>query len=185
MIPSFEHIEFSEMTKKQAQEHFEWFVREIPARIKILMGAIEASGVKNMEQFDTTPESLSPLWAWLKDRIKTVPKSQEEMNELKSTLPSWVLDDVSDWKLDSATLTLAVDVSLYFAEVFLKKYPHLHWGFKNKPKSDVDVNKPIVLGFKGGALHPPTVVVNLCRSHVKGKPNKDLLSLYEVWSKYL
>lgn len=184
MIPPFEMVGFSEMTKKQARAYFDWFVNEIPVRIKILMGAIEVSGVKNMEQFDMTPESLSPLWAWLKDRIKSIPKSPEEMNELRSTLPDWIFEDISDWKLDFETLAMAADVSLYFAEVFLRKYPHLQWDFKNKPKSDVYVNKPVVVGFKNAPLHPPTVVVNLCSSHVEGK-NKDLLTLYEVWSKFL
>lgn len=185
MIPPFQVIEFSKMTKKQAQEHFDWFVNEIPVRIKLLLGAIKASGVKNIEQFDISPESLPLLWAWLKERITTAPKSQEEIKELHSTLPNWVLEDISDWKLDSGTLTMAVDVSLYFAEVFLKEFPHLHWGFKNKPKSDIDVNKPVIIGFKGGALNPPTVVINLCRSHVKGKVDKDLLSLFEVWRRFI
>jgi hypothetical protein len=39
MQPPFEVIPFSEMTKKQAQEHFDWFVNEIPLRIQLLLGA--------------------------------------------------------------------------------------------------------------------------------------------------
>ncbi|MBW7477839.1 hypothetical protein K0T92_24310 [Paenibacillus oenotherae] len=173
------------MSKKQVQEHFNWFVKEVPARIEILIEAIEASGLRNIEKFDMTPESLNPLWGWVKERINTVPKSHEELNELSNTLPSWILEDMSDWKLDSGTVTLAIDVSLYFAEVFLREYPHLQWGFISKPKSDVDINKPVVMGFKGGALHPPTVVINLCRSHVKGNQDKDLTSLFEAWRKFI
>jgi len=185
MDPPMGAVSYSEMTKKQAQEYFNWYVQEIPVRINILMGAIEASGVQNMEQFDLTSESLNPLWAWLKERIKTTPKSQEKMNELRNTLPSWILEDVSNWELDTGTLTLAVDVSLYFAEVFLRKYPHLQWDFKSKPKSDAYLNKPVVTGFKRGGLHPPTVVTNLCRSYVEGKQDKNLVSLFEVWSKFI
>ncbi|MDG0790939.1 hypothetical protein OMP38_08725 [Cohnella ginsengisoli] len=110
MIPPFKIVEFSELTKKQAKEHFDWFVNEIPTRINILMGAIEFSGMKNIERFDKSPESLIILWEWLKKRIKTVPISEEEMDGLRSALPEWVLKDVSDWKLDTGTSTMAVDV---------------------------------------------------------------------------
>ncbi|MBP2000784.1 hypothetical protein J2Z69_001815 [Paenibacillus shirakamiensis] len=85
MIPP-SNIEYSEMNKKQAQEHFDWFMKEIPTRIKILFGAIEASGIRNIERFDMTPQSLNLLWTWLKERIRTVPTSQEEMNALKKNI---------------------------------------------------------------------------------------------------
>lgn len=185
MIPPFEMDEYSKLTKQQAQEYFDWFTTQIPERIEILLGAIESSGEQNLEQFDMTPESLKPLWSWLKKNIKTTPKSQAEMNELKTTLPNRIFEDVNDWKLDSSTLVLAMDVSLYFAEVFLKNYSNLYWNILSKPKSHVDLNKPVIIGFKNAPLYPPRIIRNLCSCYAEGDSSKSLLSLYEVWKSFI
>ena len=36
MSPPFEVKEFKDMSKKEAQQHFDWFINEIPNRIKQL-----------------------------------------------------------------------------------------------------------------------------------------------------
>lgn len=185
MIPPFEMDEYSKLTKQQAQEYFDWFTTQIPERIEILLGAIESSGEQNLEQFDMTPESLKPLWSWLKKNIKTTPKSQAEMNELKRTLPNRIFEDVNDWKLDSSTLVLAMDVSLYFAEVFLKNYSNLYWNILSKPKSHVDLSKPVIIGFKNAPLYSPRIIRNLCSCYAEGDSSKSLLSLYEVWKSFI
>lgn len=185
MIPPFKIDEYSKLTKQQAQEYFDWFIQQIPERIEILLGAIKSSGEKNLEQFDMTPESLISLWSWLKKNIKTTLKSQDEMTELKNTLPSWIFEDVKDWKLDSSTLILAMDVSLYFAEVFLENYSHLYWSILSKPKSHADVNKPVIIGFKNAPLYSPRLINNLCSSYAEGDSSKNLLSLYEVWKSFI
>lgn len=107
------------------------------------------------------------------------------MDELRNTLPSWIFEHVDDWELSANTLMLATDVSLYFAEVFIKKYPKLKWGFKTQPHNYVYLNKPVVTGFTRGEMHPPTIIVNLCRWHVEGQHNKNLYALYEFWTKFI
>ncbi|MFS0724200.1 hypothetical protein [Paenibacillus sp. 1P07SE] len=116
MKPPFEVIDFSERNKDQAYEYFHWFINEIPNRLVILIDAIEVNSINKKEFFDFKPESLSPLWIWLKERLNTVPKSIEEMNTLRVTLPDWIVKEVVDWKIDTPFLSMAIDVSLYFAE---------------------------------------------------------------------
>ncbi|MEW4370819.1 hypothetical protein [Paenibacillus kandeliae] len=185
MTPPFEVVGFKEMNKKQAQQCLEWFVSEIPSRLEILKHAIEESGIQRMEQFDMTPQSLVPLWDWLKVRINTVPYTPDEKKQLQDGLPSWIAEDIRDWKLDISTIALAVDVSLYFGQVFLNKYSSLKWGVITKPKSYIYVNKPTIKGFKNGPLHPPTILTNVCSSYADGNFNKSLLSSFEVWEKFI
>ncbi len=185
MTPPFEIVGFKEMNKKQAQQCFEWFVSEIPSRLEILKNAIEESGVQKIGPFDMTPQSLTPLWDWLKVRINTIPYSPDEKKELQDGLPPWIAEDIRDWKLDISTMALAVDVSIYFAQVFITKYPSLKWDFLKKPKSHVYFNQPIVAGFKNGPLHSPTIVTNLCTSYVDRKSEKTLLSVFEFWEKFI
>ncbi|WP_411342699.1 hypothetical protein ACE3MZ_13620 [Paenibacillus sp. WLX1005] len=185
MTPPFEVVHFEKMNKKQAQQHFEWFVSEIPSRLEILENVMKESGVEKIEQFDMTPQSLVPLWNWLKMRINTVPYSPDETKQLQDTLPPWIFEDIQNWKLDTPTIALAVDVSIYFGEVFIKKYPSLKWGFMTKPKSYVYINRPTIIEFKSGPLHPPTIVTNICSSYADGDSKKNLLSSFEVWEKFI
>lgn len=184
MQPPFEFVPFTEMTPKQAQEHFDWFINEIPSRIEMLIGAIKDTGT-NSNEIDFTVESLKPLWVWFKERITTVPRSSEEIDRIKNSVPEWIRDDVQDWDLSKETLTLAIDIAIYLSEVFIRNNPSLHWGLLKKPKSDISFNRPVVFGFRNSELEPTRVIVNLCSSYVEGKPNKDLLSLFEVWSKFI
>lgn len=185
MVPPFEVKDYSIMTPKEAKQNFDWFVGEVPNRIRLLLGAIEYSETAKLELFDKTPQSLVVLWEWIKPRLQTIRKSDEELERVKEGLPEWIQSDMQTWKFDAATLTLIVDASLYFAEVFLTKYPDLHWSLVSKPKSDVYFHKAVIAGFKGGSLQPPTVIFNLCSSYIEGNFDKTMLSLFQVWENYV
>lgn len=43
MHPPFEIKSFEEMKKKEAQQHFEWYISEIPSRIQLKMGTVRSS----------------------------------------------------------------------------------------------------------------------------------------------
>ena len=49
MEPPFKVKSFDEMNKKEATQHFNWYIGEIPNRIQLLRNAFEYTGGGNKE----------------------------------------------------------------------------------------------------------------------------------------
>ena len=134
MNPPFEIESFETMSKKEAQKHFEWYITQIPRRISMLGIAYEIMEGDQIK-LDFTRESLVNLWEWMLPKISVTEKSVEEIKAEKESLPEWVADYVKSYKISTETLILATDVSIYFAQSFIERYPNLSWSIKFKPKS--------------------------------------------------
>ncbi|KEO81191.1 hypothetical protein [Tumebacillus flagellatus] len=181
MAPPFEVKAFEEMSKKEAQKNFDWFVNEIPDRIGQLDRYYKLTN--GAGSLDYEPESLKNLWEWFVQHLELVKKSKEEMKEEKRHLPEQFRNiiKVEDVKLSLQTQMLVVDVAIYFGEVFAIKH-NLKWGFVTQPKQLVYLNKPVIIGFGLKHLEPIMIVQNLVRKTLRGESSpKLLLEIYEVW----
>ncbi|MED4755557.1 hypothetical protein [Brevibacillus choshinensis] len=178
-------IEFSEMNPAQAREHLKWFISQIPERIKLL------SGVSAIP-LDYSDASLIHLWEWFLPRVRSEKKSNEEMSKELSVVPEWLKETYSTDpshtnKLTKESSVLAIDISMYFSNMFLNKYPMLKWSVNTKAKKYVYYNKPVISGFGKQELSSVDVVINLTR-RVAFDGDKDpngLFNLYSVWSEYI
>lgn len=125
------------------------------------------------------------LWTWFISRINTVTKSDEEIAEEQMKVPKWFKDKVIEnkQKLSVGSLSLAMDITIYFGEVFTHNFDKLYWGFVTKPKSLAYVNSPVIMGFSTGIeLDTRNLVYNLTLKVINGNTDKEeLLNLYEVW----
>ncbi|MNX53138.1 hypothetical protein D3C86_838290 [compost metagenome] len=181
MVPPFPVNDFEEMSKQEAKRHFEWFVQEVPYRLELLEGLFNS-------QFnialDYTTESLSLVWDRYKTMISKVPLSKEELNDINK-LPEWIRESVNKWKLSTDTLALLVDVSIYFAQVFLLKYPkQLQWGFVTSPRKYVSINRPVITGFKKKMkLDPRLILLNISYRELEADNSKSLLDIFQVWER--
>ncbi len=185
MEPPFPVRDFKEMTKKEAQQNFDWFVLQIPHRLNLLKTLVEHTEFKSCERLDLSEKSLIDIWSWFIPHVKTVQRSPEEMKNLLESIPdglhSSIIQDQS-FTLSKETKILVVDLAIYFAEVFTRNYPSISWGFLTKPKSLVYVNKPVLLGFKHNELDPVQIVRVLASKVSKGnKEINELLKLFHVW----
>lgn len=185
MTPPFEIKQFEKMTKKEAQLHFDWYVSEVPKRIELIKKAYLETGGGKLEDLDFSPQSLVNLWSWFIPRIVTVTKSDEEIADELNQVPEWFKDKVFEnkMKLNIGSLSIAMDIAIYFAEVFIHNFDKLYWGFVTKPKSLVYVNSPVIVGFGTGIeLDPRNLVYNLTLKKINGNTDKeDLFNLFEVW----
>jgi hypothetical protein len=185
MVPPFVIKNFEKMSVREAQTHFDWYVSEIPERIELIRKAYKETDDGEIEELDFTPESLVNVWAWFIPRIITVPKSEEEIAEELRNSPDWLKDTImkNNKKLSTGTLSLGMDIAIYFGEIFIKNFEGLTWGFVTKPKSLAYVNRPVILGFRTGVeLDPRDLVYNLTLDVVDGNKNKnELYDLFEIW----
>ena len=109
----FKITSFELLTKKQAEQYFQWFLEVKESRMQQLEDFISQSG--GSISLDKTPESLVGLWKWFEDRIEWEDKTEKEIADESSSIPEQFRDvvPVSTKKLSVQTLVLAMDISIY------------------------------------------------------------------------
>ena len=152
-------------------------------RIEMLEEYVHNAGVDI--DFDYSPESLIPLWRWYETIIVSEKKTEEEIKAEKMKMPEWLYSQISEEKISMNTLKFGMDIAIYFAEVMIRNSDgKLHWGYVTKPKNYINVNRPVVSGFKAGKeLDPSRVVYILTLSSEEEKNEKRLYDRYYVWQK--
>lgn len=179
---------FDQLSKKEAQQFFDWYTAAMNDRIAYLK---RASGL----ELDYSPDSLIPLWKWfLKNaEIEITPEArlQELERQLRSANSPFVKEVLADHakQLSLETEYMLQDIARYFGEVYVKNYPFIQWGFYSAPKNELNVNQPVLMGFpnrifpeKKGVPLPPLHVVRVCALRLlSNKASKmDLYDLYNV-----
>ena len=152
-------------------------------RIEMLEEYVHNAGVDI--DFDYSPESLIPLWRWYETIIVSEKKTEEEIAAEKKNMPEWLHSQISEEKISMNTLKFGMDIAIYFAEVMIRNSDgKLHWGYVTKPKNYINVNRPVVSGFKAGKdLNPSRTVYVLTLKSKEEKNEKRLYDRYYVWQK--
>ncbi len=185
MVAPFEHDGFDTLNKKQAELYFQWYVEQSLSRIKQLCEYIHSTG-ETVFSCDYTPESFIDLWNWFESQICMVEKTKEEYQSELDQFPKWMHDSIPKEQFSVKTLALITDISFYFAETFIKCNPKIKWGYFTKPKNEVSVNMPVLLGFKKNMKLDPRRIVHVCaqRSYEKHDKNR-LIDAYKIWVSYI
>ena len=168
-------------TKSQAKKLYEEFIGKINFYVKNLEYCIELD--KDDILLDYTPDSLIYLWEWFEQYIVFDKQTPEEHAIELNNYPEWMHDYVDDNIVSYRTLKLAMDVSVYFGEVFIKNNNRLKWDYFVKPKSMASVNQPVIMGFKHNIPLNPRMIVYVCmsRSYEEGFDNRRLYNAYIKW----
>lgn len=66
MVYPFEVKPFNEMKKKEARRYFEWYIGEIPLRLKMLEDKLVEDGVITELTFSET--QFIPIWKWFEKK---------------------------------------------------------------------------------------------------------------------
>ncbi len=189
MVSPFDEFkDFEEMKKKEAGEYFNWYVNEIYNRINYLDEYIKKDTNSNVSFLDYTPESLMSLWDWFQTKITFVEKTQEEIECEAEEFPKELqyIAYENTQKISIQTLGITTDVANYFAEVIRKNNPSVYWGYFTKPKNQMSVNEPVLLGFgRKGVLNPRLITHNCVWKSLDSKNERMLYDLYYVWLEYI
>lgn len=192
MDPPFELKPFREMSKKEANIHFDWYMSQIPYRLEQLKSYFEYSDGGDKSELDLSPESLKGLWQWFMPQVKLVPRSQQEIEEHLNQFPVWVRseilkDDSYKYELSMETLTVAMDIAIYFAEVCVREFPGIKWALITRTKRHIDFHQPVLVGFVNNVdMNPRDILHVLCQKVAEGdySPTK-LYDTFQVWRENL
>jgi hypothetical protein len=142
-------VDFKNSDKRLLRAHFEWFVAQIPERIRALQRAIDAS-LHPPFKLDLSRESLLALGRWLASVVETRELTLREIAEWQKTFPSYI--KVPKRILSEQAEFLGIDVGIYMAEVMRYKCPALTWDVLLKNKRHAEYGKPVLVGFAHGVV---------------------------------
>jgi hypothetical protein len=175
-------LKFREMSRKELDDYFQWFLSMIPDRIAELAKAVQTTPGFEEWQPDRTPASLDSLGEWLYRHVESRPRTDEEIQEiaLRSSFP---IGDPGE-ELTNRTFSLAVDTGIYLSQVFLNNHPSLRWSQEFGDKQFVDYGQPVLAGFRPSPFNPVRMMVTLAYGLVrKSKDGRRLRGLYDYWIK--
>lgn len=170
------------MSKKELVDYFSWFMGIIPERLSELASAVRQTPGFEAWQPDKSPASLEALGVWLASQVETRPRTDEELQDIKSR--SLYPIDVSDKELTDKTFSLAVDTGMYLSQVFLQNHPSLRWNQEFGNKKFIDYGQPVLVEFGFGPLNPVQIMVTLAYGLAKRtRTGRRLGEVYDVWAK--
>lgn len=183
MDPPFEIVDFADMNKKEANQHFEWYIDQIPVRIKMLKDAYESTGGGNSIGLDFSKSSLIKLWSWYLTNVEIVQKSNKDLELEYRNSNEMTKYSIRPNKISRGWIAVAIDISIYFSECMINMHDNLKWGIISNPKSLMHVNKPVVVGFKNNmAMDSSNLLFIQTRKILRGIRNENaLLNLFENW----
>lgn len=182
MIPPNEISKISELSKKEAKEHFEWYISQIPIRLEQLENYVKYT-TKNNFKFDKSVDSLIYLWKWFETIIETERKTKIELEKELENLPEWLHEQIKINNIKPTTLTLSIclDIGIYFSETLIYNNPSIKWDYI-KTSKNISFNKPVLVGFKNGLNFEPSRILNVCLNESIKKHNSMILrDLYDIW----
>lgn len=183
MVPPFEIDDFAKLSTKEAKEHFNWYISQIPFRLQQLEKYLNEELKENIK-FDFSPSSLLDIWKCFESYVKTDKKTNKEIKEELEKYPQWLHESIleTDYKFTVESLVVGMDIAIYFAETIIRNNPVIKWGYFTKPKSRMSVNKPVLLGFQASQdLDPREIVLNCMRKSYENKQFDRLFNIYNIW----
>jgi hypothetical protein len=171
-----------EMSDRQAEIYFESFVKGMPQRLAVLQRAIKVSGDAGL-LLDYSFDSLSSLGEWFGNHIETRLLTQDELIQKKKPYPSWLHDYIPPDTFTLETVSLIMDVSIYFAETLRHRHPVLKWALLRLPPDNISYHQPVVVPFHDGDhLYPFLIMFNVAGKHTKGENTAEVLpKVFQVW----
>jgi len=148
MAPPFEMKPFEKMKKKDAQQHFDWYLQQIPTRVQVLHELTNGKVKLNYSK-----ESLIDLFKWYLSVIEIRTLSNEELEKELDELrqyPDFIYEDEKERLLQNPVelevndYALAMDMAIYYGETIIKHNPQVQWTLITKPKSHIDFNEPVL-----------------------------------------
>lgn len=177
-------LKFREMSKRELRDYFKWFLQSIPERISALADAVRETGGFQDWEPDYSPESLGPLGDWFSRQVETRPKTAKELDEIHELCGYPIVG--RERQLTNRTISIAIDVGMYFSQVLLHNHPSLKWELPLGSKNFADYGQPVLKGSGHAVLNPVAIATVLAYGFADGtKSGKRLHDVYYIWERSL
>ena len=178
-------VDFGHVPKKELRKYFNRFLTIIPQRIVELTAAVGQTAGFEQWKPNYSPMSLELLGEWFATQVETRPRPPDEIKRIQDGSPYPI--DVPRNALTKRTLSLAMDVGIYFGQSLVHNYPSLKWELPLGSKRFIDYGKPVLCGFANSVTLNPTHVVTVYALGVAdgSRTGSRLKELYDISSKQI
>lgn len=189
-----------EFSHSEAKSFFEWYISQIPYRVRYLSACIARDLNIDVGQVNLTPDSLVVVWRWFLKIAQTERSPQgrlDELNTFFADLPiahrQYMVNEYAE-QFSLQTEYILRDIGMYLGEVFIRNHSSLCWSYYSAPKSDFYVNRPLLIGFEDSSFTPtfkmvfePIHMAGIQAANIWDKSQKDtdLFCLYRKWSMFV
>jgi hypothetical protein len=174
-------LRFREMSMAELRGYSEWFMNTLPERVTVLKAEVRRSPSHAVWVVDYSPESLEGLGDWFAGQVETRAKTQVEIDEVEAKLTFPI--EVSGEPLTNRTLSLAMDIGMYFGQVIVNNLAATKWDQPLRNKKFADYGQPVIMGFGTVPLNPVRIVVMLAYGIARKKQGgRRLRELYDTWA---
>jgi hypothetical protein len=181
-------IKFSETTKIQAKMYYEWYINEIQNRVEILNNYVISSKKFTNWRSDYSYDSLGMLGEWFYQNIGTRKRTEQEINQIYDKSPKWFRSiQVPENDLSYESISLCVDISMYFGKILADEIPGVHWElYKSNRKIDINYHQPVLVGQGKLVCNPFHLIKTLAYCFMdETKKSNSLIDLYIIWRNIL
>lgn len=145
-------LQFRDMTRRQLREYAHWFHESTPARVAQLGRAVSATSGYELWQPDYSPASLVDLSTWFDCEVELRPRTDEELRSIRGAISIPI--HVSEHELTDRTISLSMDIGMYFGQVVLRNVPGTEWTQRFTAKTSIDYGQPVIIGLGVVPLNP-------------------------------
>lgn len=172
-------LDFKHMEKKELKKYAAWFHDILPERIVELTKVVHNRRGFGEWAADMSVDSLDPLGRWFESHVEVRTQTRQEKKEIEARLVFPV--DIPDSELTNRTLSLAMDIGMYFSQVVLKNLPGTEWDQPLRNARFADYGQPVLVGFGSVPMNPIRLAVTKAYAISHGKPAA-LRELYLTWA---
>lgn len=193
MVPPL-GLDFNNMSPKQAKQNFDWCMSVMPERMEYFRERCSKDLKIPLSKLDYSPESLIIVWRWfLKTaRLERTPKT--ELDKMIQAAKVFGESYINREQFTVATQFIMRDIGMYIGQVFVTNNSQLSWSYYIKPKNEVNVNQPVIVGFyykdqytEGEVkINPMNLVVGSAANIFNKRQNeKDIYEQYVKWVRWV
>ena len=187
-------FDFYSMTPRQARENFEWFLSKIPERIEYLTNRCAKDLNISVKEIKLSPYSLKTIWKWFLQTALVEETPAKEVAEMEKKFGHLGESFINREQFSVATRYIIRDIGMYLGEVFTTNHDGITWGYYSKPKSDMFVNQPQLMGFIDINYRPPfkptfqpihMAEVQATKLFGKTSRDTDLYDIFRQWVQFV
>lgn len=187
-------LNFRSMNSKQAKENFDWFISKLPERTQYLGDRCIKDMKISSEKLDLVPNSLIILWKWFLETARIEKTPDDIVFQMKKNYGHLGESFINYNQFTVSTQFILRDIGMFLGEIFTHNFEVIHWDYYTKPKNDIFVNQPLLVGFVDCQYHPPFKLpfqpihmaeVQASKIFDKTAKETDLYEIYYKWIKYI